>query len=363
MVSNTSKKLSIYFNSKKKEKIIQTGEKKIEHAELFFKKHPLNYKLILKAKKKINFLAQNEYDSKKILFFDVECVNLSFTASNIPFLLGLGYFKEDGFHLEQIFLKNMAHENAMLSFLDNIWQNFNYLVTFNGKSFDIPLIKSRYQLFLKKFPNHFLEHFDLYHILRKIYPQKRSRLIDYENSVLEMIRQDDLPGSMAGQAYFEYQKKNDDTLLKKLFLHNQTDIASMAALALKINSAINESFTDIDKNKKYKYKIYRLKNKKTDPDFIIKNISGMANVDAEDMYYMAKAYKKKKNYIQSYKYFRKAYKKGLSKALPEALVILYYYFKKYNKAIFLIDKYLYLEEASMQMKLLTIQQKIKKRKN
>ncbi|MDH5720337.1 MAG: ribonuclease H-like domain-containing protein [Spirochaetia bacterium] len=368
MKLSVSNKLNTYFNGSlsdaesknKQERQKVKSALSIKQIKNKFQFHTENAKVSLKAPGEMLFVDENAVKKEKILFFDVECVDLSFGPNNIPFLIGMGYFIKNDFIVEQVFLESPVDEDSMLSFLDKFWQKFDYIVTYNGKSFDVPLIKSRFRYFQKEYPDHFMRHFDIYHILKRIFPQKRSRLVDYESAVLQIERKDDLPGSLAGQAYFEYQKQNNETLMQKLYKHNETDILSLAALSIKLDAAIKKAFHGKQNNgeKNWALKIYKLKKPIRSPDFIIKNISTKADKDAEDMYYMGLAHKKKKNYLKAYGLFRKSYKMGNSKALADAVLVLYFYLKKHEKALALIEKYLSVEEASVQGKLLMMRGKI-----
>lgn len=181
---------------------------------------------------------------QKHLFIDTETTGLSGGTGTIPFLIGFGYFDESGFRLGQLILENPVNERAQLIEFAKICNNFENTITFNGKSFDLPLLLTRFTL--NRIPNPLasFSHIDLLHLSRKIW---KSRLPD--RSLKELERQillysrtsEEVPGWMIPQIYFDFLKSGDGNLLKKVSYHNAIDVISMAALYIKINLMLNET--------------------------------------------------------------------------------------------------------------------------
>lgn len=296
---------------------------------------------------------------ESILFLDVECIELGFSHRNIPYLIGVAYFKGEQLQTELILCHQPAQEEPALEYLISIWKDFQYICTFNGKSFDIPLIKSRFNLFKKRFPNNFLEHFDLYHIIRKTSPHFTNRLIACEKNILGHERKDDLSGSYSGQAYYEYLKYQDDTLLKQIILHNKADVHTLALLCL----AMNEYCQSYIKQKVIPLKapkIYKLSDKNS--TFLIEtSLENKKIKDGEDYYYLSEIARKKKQRIRATRLAIKAYRLNYSKAIYPALSQLYLYLKKPQLALKIINFILPQEEARVQVKLIEIKEKIERK--
>lgn len=181
---------------------------------------------------------------KNHLFIDTETTGLSGGTGTIPFLIGFGYFDQSGFKLGQLILENPINEPAQLAEFSKVLQNFENTITFNGKSFDLPLIHTRFTL--NKIPDPFegFSHIDLLHLSRKIW---KSRLADrslkeLEKHILHYKRNsEEVPGWMIPQIYFDFLKSGDGNLLKNVSYHNAIDVVSMAALYLKINQMLNDT--------------------------------------------------------------------------------------------------------------------------
>ena len=181
---------------------------------------------------------------RKHLFIDTETTGLSGGTGTIPFLIGFGYFDQSGFRIGQLILENPINEPAQLIEFSKIVNNYENTITFNGKSFDLPLIHTRFAL--NKIPDplvHF-SHIDLLHLSRKIW---KSRLADrslkeLEKHILHYLRSsEEVPGWMIPQIYFDFLRSGDGALLKNVSYHNAIDIVSMAALYLKINLMLNDT--------------------------------------------------------------------------------------------------------------------------
>jgi uncharacterized protein YprB with RNaseH-like and TPR domain len=177
----------------------------------------------------------NTISRQSILFLDTETTGLSGGSGTLTFLIGLGYWKDTEFELIQYFLPSPEAELSFLTAFDEFVSNFNCLVTFNGKSFDIPLINARHTLNRLQSPFNETDHLDLLHLSRRIW---RYRLTDrsltsLEENILRLSRtQQDIPGWMIPQMYLDYLHTLDARPLASIFYHNEMDILSLAALFL-----------------------------------------------------------------------------------------------------------------------------------
>lgn len=168
-----------------------------------------------------------------ILFFDIETTNLCANSSCFVFLVGLCWFENSGLTIIQLFLDDFSSEPLLLSHLEKIIDNYSMIATYNGKSFDVPALKTR--LIMNGMNDIFVEkvHFDLLHISRTIFKNKISsfKLNNIEEEVLEFKRSyDDIPGWLIPQVYFDYLETGQTGLLNNIFYHNKIDVISLASL-------------------------------------------------------------------------------------------------------------------------------------
>ena len=167
-----------------------------------------------------------------ILFLDTETTGLSGGVGTIAFQIGIGYFSPDGFVVEQFLMHDYPEEAEMLRLVDGLMQRFSVLCTFNGRTFDVPLLKSRF--LMNRIANaHFPEtHADVLYPARKLWKLRlqNCRLSNLEEQLLNVQRDDDLPGALVPQTYFQYLKDGNFDPLLKILEHNKQDIVSLAQL-------------------------------------------------------------------------------------------------------------------------------------
>ncbi len=167
-----------------------------------------------------------------VLFLDTETTGLSGGVGTIAFQIGVGYFTPSGFVVEQFLMHDYPEEAEMLRMLDSLMQRFSILCTFNGRTFDVPLLKSRY-LMNRIANSHFPEvHADVLYPARRLWKLrlKKCTLGNLEEQLLHVQRDDDLPGALVPQTYFQYLKDGEFSPLVKILEHNKQDIVSLAQL-------------------------------------------------------------------------------------------------------------------------------------
>ncbi len=170
---------------------------------------------------------------EEILFLDTETSGLAGGTGTFAFMIGLGSFQSDGFEVTQLFMRDPSEEQALLAVLARLTTKYSTVVTYNGKSFDLPLLRSRH--IQNRFPINSINwmHIDLLHLVRQVwkYSQKSRTLKDMEVNVLQYQRsQDEVPGWLVPQLYFEYLQTRNPQPLVGVFYHNAVDIVSLAAL-------------------------------------------------------------------------------------------------------------------------------------
>jgi uncharacterized protein len=174
-----------------------------------------------------------EMNSQGFIFLDTETSGLAGGTGTYAFLIGAGRFEEDSFQLAQIFMRDPIEELACLAALNGFLGSCPGLVTFNGKSFDVPLLNTRYITNGETCILNDAAHVDLLPLARRLWRDRLpSRALGYlEEHILGAQRtQEDVPGWMIPTMYFDYLRTGDALPLRKVFYHNAMDILSMAAL-------------------------------------------------------------------------------------------------------------------------------------
>lgn len=209
--------------------------------------YPSNYKhgdtllTNIIATSSINRVAKIEKSSKaleRMLFIDTETSGLAGGAGTFAFLIGIGRFLPEGFLLQQLVIRDPAEEPALLLHLSNMIEQDSIFVSFNGKSFDIPLIQNRF--IMHRFPVRIRElpHIDILHLARKLWRKylPSCTLKDLEVAILHFARtSEDVPGWMIPDIYFNYLRTKDTGQIADVVYHNAQDIVSLAALFIHIS--------------------------------------------------------------------------------------------------------------------------------
>lgn len=172
-----------------------------------------------------------EVDPSGWLFLDTETTGLAGGAGTLPFLVGLGWFEGESLHLEQLLLTEPGREVPILQRLASRLRAATCLVTYNGKAYDWPLLRTRF-IINRIVVDPPRRHLDLLHCARRIYKRRlgRVRLVDLEARVLRMHREHDIDGSEIPQRYWDFVRDADGRGLAKVLEHNENDIVALAAI-------------------------------------------------------------------------------------------------------------------------------------
>ncbi|MCG0237893.1 MAG: ribonuclease H-like domain-containing protein [Firmicutes bacterium] len=172
-----------------------------------------------------------DFDPTRAAFFDTETTGLERGAGTAIFLAGVGRFVGGGFRIRQFFLRDYPEEPAFLQALAAELSEASALVTFNGKSFDWPVLTSRLVLQRQRLPE--IPHLDLLYPARRLWREvvASCRLVDLEAAVLGEHRDGDIPGEQIPRLYFEYLRTGAAAPLEPVLAHNRLDILSLVALA------------------------------------------------------------------------------------------------------------------------------------
>ena len=167
-------------------------------------------------------------EPEDVLFLDTETTGLSGGVGTVAFQIGVGYFTHSGFVVEQYLIHDYPEEAAMLQTLNALMQRFTVLCTFNGRTFDVPLLKSRFLMNRIAHPNFPEAHADVLYPARRLWKLrlKSCTLGHLEEQLLQVHREDDLPGALVPQTYFQYLKDGNFDPLQSFLDHNKQDIVT-----------------------------------------------------------------------------------------------------------------------------------------
>lgn len=175
------------------------------------------------------------------LFLDTETTGLAGGTGTLAFLVGLGWFEGEDFVVVQLFTRDYHEEGAMLTLLTEIARDKSFLVTFNGRGFDLTLLAARFILNRLPDPLSGMPHLDLLFPSRKLLGHRleNSRLVTLESEVLGLVREGDVPGFEIPARFFDWLRTRDASPLEEVFLHNRLDIVSMAALVMHLSHLVS----------------------------------------------------------------------------------------------------------------------------
>jgi uncharacterized protein len=185
-------------------------------------------------------------DKTEIVFLDTETSGLAGGTGTYAFLIALGFYTPDGFTVAQYFMRDPSQEPALLAAVERCLASFRAMVTFNGKSFDIPLLNTRFLLNKASSPFGNLDHVDLLHLTRRLWRNRlASRALgDLEHEIIRFSRdQDEVPSYLIPQYYFDYLANGDARPLEGVFYHNACDIVSLASLFIYLGDILDQPGT------------------------------------------------------------------------------------------------------------------------
>jgi uncharacterized protein len=185
---------------------------------------------------------------EKWLFLDTETTGLAGGTGTYAFLIGVAWWDAGGLQVEQFFMRDFAEEHSLLQELSQRVAERPVLVTFNGKSFDWPLLENRFTMTRSIGVPKLAAHLDLLHPARALWKLRLGsvRLVELERHVLDAPRmgwhrENDVCSALIPQFYFDYLRGGPAEPLVGVVRHNQMDLRGLAALFGKINELLCET--------------------------------------------------------------------------------------------------------------------------
>lgn len=180
---------------------------------------------------------EESVDPHDLLFFDTETTGLAGGTGTRAFMIGVADFHDDPLHgpglrVRQLLIATLGAETAMLDAFASWLVPSTVLASFNGRSYDAPLLKTRYRLARRREPLTALDHIDLLHPSRRRWKGRweNCRLGTIERQVLGIERKDDLPGSQAPAAWLDFLRGGSSARLHRVATHNHQDVVTLAQL-------------------------------------------------------------------------------------------------------------------------------------
>lgn len=187
-------------------------------------------------------------DPEKWLFLDTETTGLAGGTGTYAFLIGLAWWDAGGLQVEQFFMRDFAEEHSLLQELSQRLAERPVLVSFNGKSFDWPLLENRFTMTRSIAVPKLSAHLDLLHPARALWKLRLGsvRLVELERHILDAPRlgwhrENDVSSAFIPQFYFDYLRGGPAEPLAGVVRHNQMDLRGLAALFGKINEMLSDS--------------------------------------------------------------------------------------------------------------------------
>ncbi len=256
------------------------------------------------------------FRNKECIFIDTETTGLSQSSGTFAFMVGIGILIEDHLLIRQYFLRNPGEEAAMLLDLSNMLEKYNVLVSYNGISFDIPMLLNRYILYRMPHNLRRKKHIDLLKYSRSIwrYQFEDRSLKSIESKVLSYHRtSEEVPGWMAPEIYRDFLRTGNYSQIQGVLYHNAMDVVSLAALIIKVDHVLSSSSDYEDQYDTLNFALARLYEKNNEND-LAKNIYNKAirqnkipqEYKIKAIMNLSKIYKKENNFSMSVSLWEKA---------------------------------------------------------
>jgi uncharacterized protein YprB with RNaseH-like and TPR domain len=173
----------------------------------------------------------------RAVFIDLETTGLSGGAGTVAFLVGCAYFDAGAFQVRQFLLSSFNAERAMLAAAAELFDAADLIVTYNGKTFDVPVMETRWAFHRMPAPLDEVPHFDMLHPARRLWRSRSAladaggcRLTTLERMLLNLRRVGDVDGFEIPGRFFQFLRTGDARPLEPVLEHNRLDLVSLAAV-------------------------------------------------------------------------------------------------------------------------------------
>jgi uncharacterized protein YprB with RNaseH-like and TPR domain len=191
----------------------------------------------------------------RTVFIDLETTGLSGGAGTVAFLVGCGFFDIDAFQVRQFLLTSFTAERALLDAVSQFVEDADLIVTYNGKTFDVPVMETRWLFHRMEMPLDGVPHFDALHAARRLWkvrPEDPStslragaagdgcRLTTLERALFDVRRVGDVPGMEIPSRFFRFLRSGDPRPLEPVLEHNRLDLVSLAAVTARAARLVDD---------------------------------------------------------------------------------------------------------------------------
>jgi uncharacterized protein YprB with RNaseH-like and TPR domain len=178
---------------------------------------------------------------RRTIFIDLETTGLSGGAGTVAFLVGCGFFDVGAFQVRQFLLTSHSAERALLHAVAQFFEGADLIVTYNGKTFDVPVMETRWLFHRIQMPLDGVAHFDMLHPARRLWRVTSAagelvsveggcRLTTLERVLFEVRRIGDVDGFEIPGRFFHFLRSGDPRPLEPVLEHNRLDLVSLAAV-------------------------------------------------------------------------------------------------------------------------------------
>ena len=260
----------------------------------------------------------SSWDIHRVLFLDTETTGLSGGAGTVAFEIGVGFIDHRGMVIRQYIMRDYSEEGPMLEEIAGLFRRFDTVVSFNGKTFDLPLLESRMVMNRIRLQVTQLPHLDLLHAARRVYKLrlKRCNLASLEEAVLGQTRCDDLPGAQVPQRYFDYIRTKEFALLEDVLRHNLDDVKSLACLTGHLCAVFRRPETLVHPQDLFGVGKTLMRGGKTKKARICFKILGHSSLSAQAHMHLAVSYKKEKEWKEAVSTYQSMIAQGAGGTWP-----------------------------------------------
>ena len=183
----------------------------------------------------------------RTVFIDLETTGLSGGAGTVAFLVGCGFYDLGAFQVRQFLLTSYSAERALLTAVAEFFDDAELIVSYNGKTFDVPVMETRWQFHRMEMPLEGVPHFDALHTARRLWKPRAEdpadggcRLSTLERTLFDVRRVGDVPGFEIPSRFFQFMRTGDPRPLEPVLEHNRLDLVSLAAVTARAVRLVEE---------------------------------------------------------------------------------------------------------------------------